>query len=226
MAGKNPLSSLLGRSPIGPIQEHMQCVNTAAQLLRELFAAANEANWTSAKEIERQIIAAEADATKLEKSIRKHLPKSLFLPVPRTDLLELVARQEKVATAARNISDTVVWRRMRYPEKMRGGVDELVAASAAASQQALVAIQELDELLEVGFTGIEVKRVEAMLKELNKQERRTRRLTRSLHTTLLPMESELSPVDVIFYYRTLAKVGKLADSARAVGDRLQTLMAR
>ncbi|HBM83993.1 MAG TPA: phosphate transport regulator, partial [Halieaceae bacterium] len=33
MPSSNPLSSLFGRSPIGPIQEHMQVANDAAQLL-------------------------------------------------------------------------------------------------------------------------------------------------------------------------------------------------
>ncbi len=226
MAGKNPLSSLLGRSPIGPIQEHMQVVNASAQLLRDLFTAASAENWQSVKEIDREIIAAKANADKLRQSIRKHLQKSLFLPVPRTDLLELVARQDKIATAARNISATVVWRSMRFPDKMHGGIDDLVNASTATSQQALTAIQELDELLEVGFTGIEVKRVEAMLKELKKLERRTLRLSQSLHGAMLPLEAELSPIDVMFYYRTLTRLEKLADCARAVGDRLQILMAR
>ncbi len=71
MAGKNPLSSLLGRSPIGPIQEHMQVVNASAQLLRDLFTAASAENWQSVKEIDREIIAAKANADKLRQSIRK-----------------------------------------------------------------------------------------------------------------------------------------------------------
>ena len=37
MAILSPLGDLFGRSPIGPIQEHMLLVDEAAQLIPELF---------------------------------------------------------------------------------------------------------------------------------------------------------------------------------------------
>jgi predicted phosphate transport protein (TIGR00153 family) len=226
MAGKNPLSGLLGRSPIGPIQEHMENVDRTAALLPALFGAAAAGDWATAADLDKQIAAAEAAADKLKHSIRRHLPKSLFMPVPRADLLELVASQDRIATTAQKISATVVWRKQRFPAQVQTGVDELAVASAATSQQALIAIQELDELLEVGFTGAEVKRVEAMLRELSRMERRAQRLTGSLRSALLPLEAGLPPVDAVFCYETVSGLGALADNAKAVGDRLQILLAR
>jgi hypothetical protein len=106
------------------------------------------------------------------------------------------------------------------------GVLEFTATCAAASQQALTAIQELDELLEVGFTGREVKRVEAMLQELDKLERRTDKQAFNLRAKLFKLETELPPVDVMFYYLALQLLGSVADAAENVGDRLQILMAK
>ena len=103
---------------------------------------------------------------------------------------------------------------------------EYTQACADTAQQALVAIQELDELLEVGFTGREVTRVESMLKELDKLERRTDKLAVSLRGNLFKMEADLPPVDVMFYYRVLTLLGTVADDAETVGDRLQILMAK
>ncbi len=226
MVGSNPLSKLFGRSPIGPIQEHMQIANQAAQLLPGLFQAAAAQDWVAAKDVHRQVAAAELAADKLKRSIRRHLPKGLFMPVPRTDLLDLVARQDKVANCAKDISGLVVGRNMCFPEKMQPGLMEFVSTSAATVQHALIAIQELDELLEVGFAGLEVKRVERMLKELDKLERRTDKLAFTLRGILFPMEGDLPPVDVMFYYRMLLLIGQLADNAEAVGDRLQILMAK
>jgi predicted phosphate transport protein (TIGR00153 family) len=151
-------------------------------------------------------VAAEKTADKLKRSVRRHLPKSLFLPVPRSDLLSLVAIQDQVANTAKDIS--------------------MIVMGAATSQQALVAIQELDELLEVGFSGREVTRVEGMLKELDKLERGTDKLAVSLRAKLFRMEQELPPVDVMFYYRVLSLLGTVADDAETVGDRLQILMAK
>ena len=226
MAGTHILGNLFGRSPIGPIQEHMQVANSAAQLLPDLLRATAADDWVRAKELHKEISRAERAADKLKRSVRRHLPKSLFLPVPRSDLLDLVSIQDSVANTARDIAVLIIGRNMRFPEQLREGVLEFTEACAATSQHALVAIQELDELLEVGFTGREVKRVEAMLKELDRMERRTDKLAVNLRAGLFRLESELPPVDVMFYYRVMSLIGNLADEAETVGDRLQILMAK
>ena len=226
MASRNPLGDLFGRSPIRPIQEHMQVANEAAQQLPELFRASAANDWERAQLVHQDILAAEKSADKLKRSVRRHLPKSLFLPVPRSDLLSLVAIQDQVANTAKDISVIIIGRNMCFPEKLQEGIQNYAEACTATAQQALIAIQELDELLEVGFSGREVKRVESMLKELDKLERRTDKLATSLRAKLFRMESELPPVDVMFYYRVISLLGAVADEAETVGDRLQILMAR
>lgn len=226
MAGSNLLGSLFGRSPIGPIQEHMQLADQAAQLLPELFAAAASDEWDRAATLLKDISRAERAADKLKRSIRRHLPKSLFLPVPRSDLLELVSFQDTVANTVRDIAVVLVGRNMRFPEPIQESLQAFVEACTAAAHQAFLAIQELDELLEVGFSGLEVKRVEAMLKDLDKMERRTDKMAVDLRARLFRMESELPPVNVMFFYHVLSLLGTLADDAEAVGDHLQVLMAK
>jgi predicted phosphate transport protein (TIGR00153 family) len=226
MATRNPLGNLFGRSPIGPIQEHMQIAEEAAQFLPQLLQASIDDDWERAAHIHGEITSAEREADKLKRSVRRHLPKSLFLPVPRSDLLELVALQDAVANTAKDIGVLMIGRKMRFPAKIEKHVIEFTAACVATVNQALLAIQELDELLEVGFTGREVKRVEAMLKELDKLEGRTDKLAVNLRGRLFKLEADLPPVDVMFYYRVLALLSGIADAAERVGDRLQIVMAK
>ncbi len=226
MAGSDILGNLFGRSPIGPIQEHMQIANQAAQLLPDLIRATSAGDWDTAKNIHKEIEQAERAADKLKQSVRRHLPKSLFLPVPRSDLLVLVSTQDRVANTAQDVAGIMIGRNMRFPEALQARVLEFTEACAATSHQALLAIQELDELLEVGFSGREVKRVDAMLKQLDKMERLTDKLAAALRGKLFKIESELPPVEVMFYYRVLSLLSSVADEAEAVGDRLQILMAK
>ena len=226
MASRNPLGSLFGRSPIGPIQEYMQIAFEAAEHLPELLQASADDDWDRAKEIHKAIIEAEKNADRMKRDVRRHLPKSLFLPVPRSDLLVLVSIQDQVANTAQDFASILMGRDMRFPDKLYPAVLELTQTSVACCGQALTAIQELDELLEVGFTGREVKRVEAMLKELDKLERKTDKQQFSLRRKLFKLEAELPPVDVMFYYRAMALMGSLADCAEKVGDHLQILLAK
>lgn len=226
MASGNPFGNLFGKSPIKPIQEHMQVADQAAQLLTSFMQAKIDDDWERAQELYQEISEIEQRADKLKRNVRRHLPKSLFLPVPRTDLLELVTIQDQVANYAKDIAGIILGRQMQFPEKLQKGLIEFTQACIATSSQALLAIQELDELLEVGFTGREVKLVESMIKEIDKLEARTDKQAIVLRGKLFKLEANLPPVDVMFYYEVIGLLGSLADSAEQVGDRLQILIAR
>lgn len=226
MASRNPLGNLFGRSPIGPIQDHMKMADQAAQLLCLFIKATIEDKWEKADKTYKKIVEAEREADQLKRTIRQNLPKSLFLPVPRSDLLELVSIQDHVANRAKDVAGIITGRHMQFPEKMHKGMLEFVDTCAAASNQALLSIQRLDELLEVGFSGREVKLVEIMLKELNKLEGKTDKQAIALRLKLFKLESKLPPVDVMFYYEIIGLMGGVADAAENVGDRLQILIAR
>ncbi|MEN8133437.1 MAG: DUF47 family protein, partial [Pseudomonadota bacterium] len=57
----------------------------------------------------------EHEADDLKKEIRLHLPKSLFMPVPREDLLELLLVQDMIANRTKDVSGPVVGRKMQIP---------------------------------------------------------------------------------------------------------------
>jgi len=204
----------------------MKAADQAAQLLCAFIKATIDDKWAKADKTYIKILAAEREADQLKGTIRQNLPKSLFLPVPRSDLLELVSIQDHVANRAKDVAGIITGRHMQFPEKMHKGMLEFVDTCAAASNQALLSIQRLDELLEVGFSGREVKLVEVMLKELNKLEGKTDKQAIALRLKLFKLESKLPPVDVMFYYEIIGLIGGVADAAESVGDRLQILIAR
>jgi hypothetical protein len=204
----------------------MKVANDAAQLLPAFLEAAHRDDWEAASGIFDRISEAEREADKLKRSVRRHLPNSLFLPVPRTDLLELVTIQDHVANTAKDVAGLMLGREMQFPKKLQQRLLEFVMSCTATCEQALVAIRELDELLEVGFSGREVTRVEGLIKELDKLEGRTDKQSQALRARLFRVERKLYAVDVMFYYKVIELFASLADSAERVGHRLQILMAK
>ena len=87
-------------------------------------------------------------------------------------------------------------------------------------------IEELDELLAMGFRGREASKVEEMVGELNRIEDETDELGIELSRRLFQHEDEIKPVSVIMWYQLIEWVGDLADYAEKVGDRLRLLIAR
>ncbi|RCL59295.1 MAG: DUF47 family protein, partial [Pseudomonas sp.] len=73
----NPFVSLFGRSPIGPMQQHMAKSHECAANLVPLFQAVMAEDWEKVEQIQQQMAQLENEADKLKKSVRQHLPKSL-----------------------------------------------------------------------------------------------------------------------------------------------------
>lgn len=222
----NPFLNLFGRSPIGPMQQHIAKANECAAQLIPFIDAVIAADWVTAESVQKQIAELEREADKLKKDVRVHLPKSLFLPVPRTDLLELLSVQDKVANRAKDIAGLMLGRQMAVPAPLQPAFRAFVQRSVDASAQALKAMNELDELLETGFSGREVTLVEKLIDELDRIEHDSDNLQIKLRSELFRIEKDLPPVDVMFLYQIIEWIGDVADRAQRVGNRLELLMAR
>lgn len=220
------LSKIFGTSPIRPLQEHMDRATESVAHLVEFIDAVVAGDWDAAEELQQKIGRLENAADDQKRALRLKLPHSLFLPVARHDLLELLATQDKIANKAKDIAGLMTGRRMSIPATMVEGVRAYVDRCHDATVQAQRVVNELDELFETGFRGAEVGQVNAMIDELDRIESDTDTLQVSVRAELFKMERELPPIDVMFTYKIIEWIGDLADQAQRVGSRLQMLLAR
>ncbi len=223
---RTPFLGVFGRSPIGPLQQHMATVHSAAKGLHPFFNAVLAQDWAQAEVAQIEITELEHHADELKRDLRMHLPKSLFLPVSRSDILELLSTQDNIANLAKDIAGLVLGRRMQIPSKIAQTYLALLERCVDACNQARKAIRELDELLDSGFRGNEVKIVEEMIVKLDEIETDTDEIQIKLRTQLFAIEESLPPIEVMFLYKIIEKTGQLADTADKVGSRLQLLIAR
>lgn len=221
-----PFLNMFGRSPIRPLEEHMAKVHACVQALLPFFEAVLAKDWVRVEVLQQDIVHLENNADDMKRELRLHLPKSLFLSVSRSDLLELLNVQDRLANKAKDIAGVVLGRRLIFPESIALEYIEFLKRSIDASKQANTAIHELDELLETGFSGSEVKLVESMIAKLSRIEHDTDDKQIHLRNVIFKIEDQLPPVHVMFLYKIIEWTGELADHAREVGDRLQILLAR
>ena len=222
----NPFVSLFGRSPIGPMQQHIAKAYECAACLVPFFEAIFAEDWERVEQVQQEMVRLEKDADKLKRDVRVHLPKSLFLPVPRSDLLELLSVQDKVANRAKDIAGLMLGRQMTIPQPLQPIMQKFVQRTVDACQQALKAMNELDEILETGFGNREVRGVTEMIEVLEDIEHDTDRMQIEVRRNLFKIEKTLPPVDVMFMYTIIEWIGDVADRAERVGNRLEQLLAR
>lgn len=223
---RTTISSLFGSSPVHPLQTHMTSVQECIAELVPFFKAVIKEDWKKAKEQQKKIAKMEREADKLKRKLRLHLPKSLFMPVSRRDLLEVLTMQDKIANKAKDIAGLILGRKMTFPDTVNEKLIDFVKRCIDASKQAQKAINELDELVETGFGGKEVSLVQEMIKKLDEIESDTDKIQVKVRAELFKKEKDLPPVDVMFMYRVIDWIGDLGDLSQRVGSRLELMLAR
>ncbi|MCL4108050.1 UNVERIFIED_CONTAM: hypothetical protein GTU68_017078 [Idotea baltica] len=220
------MSGLFGRSPIKPLQEHMYRVYMGIKHLEPLVEGMISKDHEKILTAQAAIVKGEHDADDMKRDLRNHLPKGLFMPVDRRDILDVLIRQDTIANQAKDVAGLIVGRKMQLPEEMNAPFLAFTQRCIATVRKSLDTINELDELVETGFRGLEVDRVEEMIIELGSIESETDDMQDALRSTLFKLEEDLFPVDVMFTYRLIEWVGNIADNAERVGSRLSLMLAR
>ena len=222
----NPIFSLFASSPFLHMQEHMKKVLECVQTLKGFMLAVFDEDWEQAEEHQETINNLEEIADDLKREIRLKLPDSLFMPVSRTDLIDLIGRQDRIANKAKDIANIMLGRNMVIPPTLHTAFIEFLQSSMNVCIKANQVIQELDELLETGFRGFEVKKVEALIFELDDLEDIADSHERDVRQQLFLQESDIDPVHVMFLYKVIDWIGEVANRAQAVGHRLHLMLAR
>lgn len=218
--------NMFGPSPIRPIEQHMHKNYLCAKQLHSFFEAVLKQDWLMAQEIKTKIADLEKEADVIKRDLRLHLPAGLFLPVSRTDLLELLSAQDRIANRADDIAGLIISRQMIIPSSLAPSLMSFLECCLNAAKQACKAINELDELLESGFRGNEVKIVEEMIMTLDEIEHDSDKKLADIRHQIFGMEKDLPAIEIVFLYKLVQWIGDLADFAQIVGARLQILIAR
>ena len=217
---------LLAESPFAGLQEHMSVGDDAVSKLGDFVVAISEEDWRTAEECRDEIVDLENRADDIKNNIRNNLPKSLFMTVSREDLLGLVMTMDEIPNAAKDISGIMIGRKMSIPNQVK---DQFLACSNAAikaANQACEAVRKVDDMQKSGFGSNDAAVLSDLVAHLEQIERENDELEIALRHQLFECEKEYDPIDMIFLYDIINKVGSLADISQTVGHLLVRLVSR
>ena len=226
MANTDNITSLFGKSPIAPLQKHMKQAHSCLKDFAVFAKAANAQDWEKAETVRISIKNREEKADKLKKKLRMNLPSTFMMPFSRRDLLDVLLIQDSIANITKDLAGLMMTRHMVFPEEIAGDFIKLTELCIKTSGAALMAVNELDELLETAFSSRNRKRVNKMIKVVNELEHETDDAQNDIRNKLFILESSLPPVDVMFYYRAIEWLGETADAAQKVGSRFEVMLTK
>jgi predicted phosphate transport protein (TIGR00153 family) len=203
----------------------MDQVTTCAKEVPALFEALMVGDTEALLVQQKKIAELESGADKIKNDLRQHLPRKLFMPVDRRDLLEILDLQDTIADVAEDLGDILIARKWVVPEEMKVPLREFVAKAVETSVAANEVMCHLDELVEVGFAGPDVDKALTKIREVLDLEEESDDLELTVTKYLFDHEEQLGAVSVILWLRIFELIGDLADYPKKVCNRLRLLVA-
>lgn len=184
--------NLFGRSPFAPLQGHMEKVADCVAELHPLFNSLKEKNYTVLNKAAERISELEHAADLTKNDIRNHLPGSLFLSIDRGNFLEMLATQDSIADKVEDIAVLLTLRQMELHEAFEEPFFRFLNKNIESFEGVRKIIQELNELLESSFGGVEAEKVKSMVEDVAFKEHEADVLQRELLKSLFKAEDQMS----------------------------------
>ena len=220
------LTDIIKKSPFGPIKAHMEVSNSSAEELINFVESAINLDWNKATKSRRTILELENEADVLKAETRSLLTKSLFLAVPREDILDLIKLADEIPNTVKDISGLMIGRQMEIPSEIAPSFLLFAKEAAAIILSASEAVKYIDEVFQFSFGGNAANKMQELIEELNCLENKNDQSEITLRAELFSIEENLQPVNVIFLYNIINKIGELSDKAEQVGHRISLIASR
>lgn len=212
---------LFGKSPFTPLQSHMEKVNRAVHLLPELFTALEKKDPAQLEKIAAEISTLEHDADLIKNEIRNHLPKSLYLPIDRSNLLEILSLQDSMADHAEDVAVLLTLAPLQLQPTFRPEFLEFLNANIASFEKAHAIISEMHELVESSFGGNEAERVKEMIAKVAHEEHEVDLIQRKLLKKFFSVSQELSHTAFHLWQKIFEAVGSLSNLSEKLANRVR-----
>jgi predicted phosphate transport protein (TIGR00153 family) len=215
---------VFGRSPFIPIQDHMYKVSECVALLPEIFAAYGAGEEARVQELADRISSLEHEADLLKHDIRDTLPRGLFMPVDRANLLQILTTQDSIANHAEDFAVLLTFKIAKSFKPFRTKMDAFVKKNLEAFDGARRIVGELDELLETGFGGAEAQKVREMVDAVSVLEYEADLLQRELLRELFGNEEKIGFADFYLWTRIIRQIAHIADRSDNLATSIRTTL--
>jgi predicted phosphate transport protein (TIGR00153 family) len=213
--------NLFGRSPFAPLESHMEKVSECVMMLKALFEALDKEDYSTVEQISKKICELEHQADLVKNDIRNHLPKSLFLPIDRGNLLEILSIQDSIADRAEDVAVLATLKKVKMPKEIKEIFNRFLDKNFEAFLVARKIIREMHELLESSFGGIEAEKVRSLVDEAAFKEHEADLIQHDLLKTLFNIENELSYSSFFYWQRIFESLGSVANLSEKLGYRVR-----
>ncbi len=218
------IARLFGKSPFAPLQSHMDKVASCMQMLASVFEAIATIDQETIQKRIGELSALEHEADITKNDIRNHLPKSLFLPIDRGHFLEILALQDSIADKTEDIGILLTLRPLANFHNFKASLQGLFQKSSSVFWDAKHIIEEIDDLLESSFGGLEAEKVKEMVEAAAYKEHKVDLQQRELMKELFSQGDKLSAPDFYLLNKLVEEIYLISNLSEKLANRIRMVL--
>jgi len=218
------IARLFGKSPFAPLQTHMNRVASCMEKLTKIFESLVNHETEKIERLAKELSQLEHEADLTKNDIRNHLPKSVFMPIDRGHFLEILALQDSIADMTEAAAITLSLRPLTNYELYQEQLTEFFVKSTEVFWDTKHIIEEIDELLESAFGGIEAEKVKLMVEETAFKEHQAQKHKQQLLKMLFTEGENLSAPAFYHWLSLIEDIGAIAQCSEKLANRIRMVL--
>lgn len=218
------IAKLFGRSPFVPIQQHMELVARCVAKGQALLDAYLVGDQQTVENLAGEIEALEKDADRLKRDIELQLRGGIFMAVERGRLRQIIVVQDSIADKMQNLARLATLRACETPPPFVETFKRFVQINLDTFYAIRKVIDELDELVDAGFSGGEAQAVVALIRSVSGLEDEADDMQHELLKELFNIEHQLTPGAFFLWTKIFKQVSDLGDRSNRLGNRVRATL--
>jgi uncharacterized protein len=218
------IARLFGKSPFAPLQTHMNKVASCVDKLKKMFEILSKTDLEKLEKLSAELSSLEHEANLTKNDIRNHLPKSLFLPIDHGQFLEILSIQDNIADKAEDIGVLLTLRPEELFKDAKIDIQGLFKKNAEVFLSTKQVIEEIDELLESSFGGLEAEKVKSMIEVTAFKEYEAEKMKRSLMKQLFTLGDQLPAPTFYLWLKLIEETGEISHLSERLANRIRMIL--
>lgn len=220
------LVDIFSKSPFGLLDEHMSKVAECTALIKPLSQAFADKDYEQVDSLKNRLSDYEHEADVIKDNIREHLPKSIFMPVSREDLLKLLKRQDSIADTCEDLAILYSVRKTPVHDALKADFLEFIDKVVETCSAVVEVTSSIKELMETTFSGPRAEKVLTLIENVGHLEWESDTKKYDLVKKMFTYDNEIDPVTQVMFLKIFDVISGIADCAEDTSNAIRLMISK
>jgi predicted phosphate transport protein (TIGR00153 family) len=223
---RSGLLETLPSSPYKILQEHFKKVCKAVRKMDKMVKLYLEGDFSEARSVSVEISRLEHEADEVKRHLRAHLPRKIFMPISKEDLLSILSSNEAIVDKCQDVAQILDMRETKIPEELHPLLERFLGHIIDAVDALRDMMNHLERLLESTFAKVETQEVIALGHRVHEHEYKADSVNKQLSKAIYDLEGKESPMALFHLMRFSDVLDSVADNAENAALRMVLVVSK